>query len=405
MEEVGGVSGSCQAEEDVTGIAEAEDELSEAKDGIAVIAPGGEEGVEIGEGDCGEGGLELGGEVGAEMGGEGIGDGAGSLEALEEFSGNVVAVGGAAAVAGEEEFATPREGIADGFGEGGQIRDEGEKFRESFFQAFKFGVHDRRMLGMRRTDEKAKPGVGDEGGISNLPYFSDPMVVEEYARAVADVGLWVSEEKIFARVFEKEDTLLELGCGAGRIAMGLWELGYRDVFATDISRAMVNQARALCQLLEYDVKLGVQDATQLGFADATFDGAIFGFNGLLMIPGRANRRRAVEEIARVIRPGGFFVFTGHDRELSVHEEFWAEELWHWDHGRQDPRLEIFGDRIVTTPEGVRYIHVTTVAEVEEWIAGSGFRLEATVMRSEVAQEPPEVERFSDETRFFVLERV
>lgn len=258
---------------------------------------------------------------------------------------------------------------------------------------------------MRRRDEKAKAGNAEDEAVSNLPYFSDPEVVEEYARAVAEVGLWVSEERIFERVFEREDTLLELGCGAGRIAIGLWELGYRDLFATDVSRGMVNQARALCQLLGYDIKLGVQDATRLEFADSTFDGAIFGFNGLLMIPGIEQRRRAMEEISRVLRPGSFFVFTGHDRGLSVHQGFWAEEQKRWDRGIQDRRLEVFGDRIVQTPQGDRYIHVTTIGEVESWIAGTGFRLEATVMRSEVAKEPPEVEAFSDDTRFFVLERL
>lgn len=261
------------------------------------------------------------------------------------------------------------------------------------------------MVGMRRTNEKAKADDGSVPPVSNLPYFSEVSVVEEYARAVAEVGLWLSEEKIFTRVFNPEDTLLELGCGAGRISIGLWELGYRDLFATDVSRAMVNQARALCQLLDYEIKLGVQDATRLGFADATFDGALFGFNGLLMIPGRAPRRQAIEEISRVLRKGAFFVFTGHDRNLSAHHLFWAEEQRRWDRNEQDPRLEGFGDRIVETPQGERYIHVTTVEEVETWIAGSGFRIEATVMRSEIAVEPPEVEAFSDDTRFFVLERV
>ena len=42
-------------------------------------------------------------------------------------------------------------------------------------------------------------------------YFDSDAVVDYYASAAGRVGLWESEEKIFRRLFQPEDTLLELG--------------------------------------------------------------------------------------------------------------------------------------------------------------------------------------------------
>ena len=65
-------------------------------------------------------------------------------------------------------------------------------------------------------------------------YFEDEGTVEHYARAAGRLGLWRSEEKIFTRLFRQEDSLLELGVGAGRIAIGLYELGYRNLHSAGI---------------------------------------------------------------------------------------------------------------------------------------------------------------------------
>jgi len=91
------------------------------------------------------------------------------------------------------------------------------------------------------------------------------------------------------------------------------------------SRKMVSRAKSLVQLLNYPVDFGLQDATDLDFADNVFDGAIFGFNGLMQIPGSASRRKAMGEVFRVLRPGSWFVFTAHDRTASENPKFWKAE--------------------------------------------------------------------------------
>jgi SAM-dependent methyltransferase len=235
-------------------------------------------------------------------------------------------------------------------------------------------------------------------------YFESEEVVEQYARAAARLGLWRSEEKIFSRLFRREDSILELGCGPGRIAIGLYELGYRNVLATDYSRAMVKRAQSLAKLLEYSIPFHLADACELAYEDGVFDGAIFGFNGLMQIPGADRRARALSEIFRVLRPGAWFAFTSHDRERSPHRDFWATETVRWAEGRQAEALDDFGDRAEAMQAGVHFMHVPTVGELSEVLESVGFRIEASVMRSELGEEPVEVLEFSDDCRFWVVQK-
>ncbi len=235
-------------------------------------------------------------------------------------------------------------------------------------------------------------------------YYSSPQVVKYYADAAIQVGLWKSEELIFQKVFQRDQTLLELGCGAGRIAMGLWELGYRNLMATDFSRELILECRRMAKILDYGIHWKVEDATRLSFDADLFDGVIFGFNGLMQIPGRANRQEALNRVFHVLKPGGWFVFTTHDRELGKYKGFWQKEKLLWRRDKQNPDLDDYGDRFEATPLGDLFIHVPTTREMRDMLKQAGFRIEADVLRSQVANESPRVREFSDECRFWVVQK-
>lgn len=235
-------------------------------------------------------------------------------------------------------------------------------------------------------------------------HFRDPRAVEHYGRAAASLGLWVSEEVIYQQVFQPRQTLLDLGCGAGRIAIGLWELGFRQVLGVDFSPEMVARARHLARLLEYGISFRCGDARALEFDDHAFDGAIFGFNGLMQIPRRERRRQAMSEVCRVVRPGGFFVFTTHDRANRRFRSFWEEEKEKWARGEQDPRLEELGDRYFEAPVGATFMHIPTREEILEDLSATGWAHQEDLFRCEVAREPADVRDFSDECRFWIARK-
>jgi ubiquinone/menaquinone biosynthesis C-methylase UbiE len=255
--------------------------------------------------------------------------------------------------------------------------------------------------------------------LSNVGYFSDAGVVLEYARAAANVGLWASERLLCERHFPKDAPLLELGCGAGRIAFGLRDAGWADIVATDFSAEMIEAARELngenaasvCAEVSTAnaaaprrarLRFSVADATALPFPDAAFGSVIFGFNGLMMIPGTARRAAALREMRRVLRPGGTAIFTGHERDVPRNAAHWAAERVRWETGQRDPALEAFGDYNHATPAGRMFIRASTQAEVRELAAHCGFAVVSTAMRSEIAVESAAVREFSDDTRFWVL---
>lgn len=236
-------------------------------------------------------------------------------------------------------------------------------------------------------------------------YHESETVVEHYREAAARIGLWKSEEKVFTRVFKKDDTLLECGCGAGRIALGLWELGYKHLLGVDYSKPLIQEARRLNKLMEAGVAFKVCDLTKSGVGEGLYEGAIFGFNGLMTIPGDAHRRAALGHIHEALVPGAWFVFTTHDRLGQRHARFWAQEKKRWEREQQDPRHAEYGDRCVDTPLGELYVHVPTPEEVRALLKDCGFRIEADVPRTHLADEPLEVREFADDCRFWVARKV
>jgi len=236
-------------------------------------------------------------------------------------------------------------------------------------------------------------------------YYMSDKVVDYYARVSHSVGLWHSEKKIFQRVFnDPKASLLEIGCGCGRISFGLGQLGYANLLGFDFSRNMIAKARRLARVLEIGVSFQVADATEMPFSDNLFDGAIFGFNGLMQIPGRDNRRAALSETFRVIRPGAYFVFTTHEREMAKWKKFWKQERIRWRKGEQGKDLEEYGDRYEPTRLGDLFIHVPAKQDVVEDLKSVGFKIEADVLRSQVSVEPENVREFSDECRFWVARK-
>ena len=121
--------------------------------------------------------------------------------------------------------------------------------------------------------------------------FNDLPAVVHYTKAAHELGLWASEEALIRRFLtDPAAPLLEAGCGAGRVTLGLWRLGYRNLTAFDFAGELVDQAVSLAAEREADgITFIHDDATAPARVTAPpegFGGALFMFNGLMQIPGR-----------------------------------------------------------------------------------------------------------------------
>lgn len=236
-------------------------------------------------------------------------------------------------------------------------------------------------------------------------YFENPRVVADYAEAAQNVGLWESERKVIFEYIPKSARVLELGCGAGRVSVALSREGYSDITATDFSPAMVEAAAQIAALRAPNVKCAVCDATKIAFPDESFDAVIFAFNGLMQIPRREARAAALDEIRRVLKLGGIFVFTTHERLTPEHARYWSAEEKQWKCGSQNPVLDDFGDIFYAGDHGNVFIHSPTDAEVSEALAAAGFSEIFKNLRSRIAEEPSAVVDFSDDCVFRVVKKL
>ncbi|MFD1650031.1 class I SAM-dependent methyltransferase [Pseudonocardia alaniniphila] len=99
--------------------------------------------------------------------------------------------------------------------------------------------------------------------------------------------------------------VLEVGCGSAPCSRWLARAGARPV-ALDLSGAMLRHAVQLGAATGTPVPLVQAGAERLPFADGSFDVACSAFGA---VPFVAEPERVMREVARVLRPGGRWVFA------------------------------------------------------------------------------------------------
>jgi SAM-dependent methyltransferase len=128
------------------------------------------------------------------------------------------------------------------------------------------------------------------------------------AKAYAEVDYWGQDEDFLARHHFKKNSLLVLGCGAGRTLKPLLDRGFA-ITAIDIVPEMVVEARK--KMNGYPVSILEMDAAKLDFPDDTFDTVFFPFHGIDYVD--PDIYAAVAEARRVMKKEGIFIFSSHNR--------------------------------------------------------------------------------------------
>ena len=125
-----------------------------------------------------------------------------------------------------------------------------------------------------------------------------------------------AEIQFVIRHLDRTDSVLELGCGYGRVTFRLAEVA-KHVVGIDTAAESLRLASQLsgscpeCEFLE-------MDALELAFDDAEFDKVVCVQNGICAFGG--DRDLLVRQALRVTRPGGRIYFS------TYSEGFWADRL-------------------------------------------------------------------------------
>jgi SAM-dependent methyltransferase len=164
------------------------------------------------------------------------------------------------------------------------------------------------------------------------------------------------------------------------------------VVGVDLTPKMVELARREAGALG-NVEFSVGDATALDAADGSFDGALARFT-IHHVPVPA---RLVEEMARVVRPGGAVVLADHLLDEDPVAAAWSQELErlrdpsHWASLPLD-RLRALGAAAGLALEAEEIVPLAL--DLAEWLErGSGHAVARPLMERLLAAPPASAERF------------
>tara|TARA_B100000809_G_C14988520_1_gene477149 strand:+ start:53 stop:889 length:837 start_codon:yes stop_codon:yes gene_type:complete len=238
--------------------------------------------------------------------------------------------------------------------------------------------------------------------------YESPEVVSRYA----SVGLWPSEESLILDYFPDEARILDLGCGAGRTTVALAEIGL-PAFGIDISELMIDVAREQARQLGVEelTEFAVMDTRRLeGIQDEGFDGALYSYNGLELVPGIAGKRRVLSEVYRVLRPGGRLIFCTHSLlALNRYAPMRMRAFVRFLLGQcgLPVRERELGERFIDDElEEARYLQILPPGSWRRMLRAAGFRILYCNTRTRIEQrQPPRAwSVFADGERFFVAEK-
>lgn len=215
--------------------------------------------------------------------------------------------------------------------------------------------------------------VGISGGLWD--YLNDPELARGYEAYIQNSPLIHFDVEFVKKYHPPTGRLIDLGCGTGRLLLALahqkaWTLGVD--LGEEMLRIVGEKARRE-GLTIHCLKANLVELECL--ADQSFDQAACLFSTLGMIAGTANRRRVVEHVFRLLRPGGTFILHVHNRGFNV----WSRPGRRWlakDLARSLWASEQRGDYVMPPHQGLAglTLHLFTRREVVRLLRGVGFRI-------------------------------
>jgi len=190
---------------------------------------------------------------------------------------------------------------------------------------------------------------------------------------VEDVAFYVDE------AVRSGGPVLELGVGTGRIAVPIGAAGV-EIVGVDLSEGMLAVARERAELAGVAVDLRLGDMREPP-VEGTFPLVAVPFRSLLHMETDRDRRAVLRVVARLLAPGGRFVFDvftpgaddiadTHGRWLEREPGIWERAEWH-----EDTRTLILR---VRGPDGDAEMSLAwlSVPEWKELLRDEGFVVDA-----------------------------
>lgn len=190
---------------------------------------------------------------------------------------------------------------------------------------------------------------------------------------------------LFHQYLNDNTKILDLGCGNGRI---LPYLPNKNINYTglDISEELLNRAKKFAQtrngLAKYSFVRG--DLTDLPFPPKSFD-TIIAVASLYHIPSKELRKKAFQEVARVLNKNGIFIMTYWNMWESSRVGLIVKNILKKIMGQS--QFDFFdAEKPWKNPQGEvmvkRYTHAFTLREATRFLQKLGFKIEKKIYTKE-----------------------
>jgi ubiquinone/menaquinone biosynthesis C-methylase UbiE len=206
-------------------------------------------------------------------------------------------------------------------------------------------------------------------------YVHDEAIARNYDTALGDSTLVAVDCQFVQEHCRPAGRLIDLGCGTGRLALALAGQGFQ-VVGVDLSAPMLRVLGEKAAAAGVAVERIQANLVELGcLDDAAFDHAACLFSTLGMVAGTAQRRRVVEHVYRLLKPGGVLVLHVHNRWFN----FWNPQGRKWlvrDVLRGLVGRPETGDRAMPAHDDMPplTLHLFTRREAVRLLRGAGFTI-------------------------------
>ena len=139
-------------------------------------------------------------------------------------------------------------------------------------------------------------------------FYEDTKNVDEMRNWNPALKAW---EVSVTKYFSPGARILDIGCGLGREAFALSDLGF-EVVGIDISKEVISQVKQLSSDKGYKISFYDYDGKHLDFPDNSFDVVLIWAQTLGLLYGEETKNRYLSECKRVLRKGGLLSFSTHD---------------------------------------------------------------------------------------------
>lgn len=206
-------------------------------------------------------------------------------------------------------------------------------------------------------------------------YVQADHIADEYDEYFAYNQLFEFDDAVLAKHFREPGTLIDLGCGTGRLVHSFARRGFHTI-AVDLSLPMLRVVGSKAAEGRKPIDRLMANMVQLDcLADHCADYCIIMFSSLGMVAGSQNRLRVLKHVRRILKPGGKFALHVHNRWYNLFDPQGRRWLLAsmLGRGRQqglEPGDKIFDYRGIPKMR----LHLFTLGELRRMLRAAGFRI-------------------------------